>query len=243
MAQQPISIQDEGLTLRGIYYRPDSLVPKLAVLFLHGWTGRPNNSAACFLEQKGISSLTISLSGHGDSDGNIADQTRTRSLRQALMAYDLLSELSKLPIVVAGNSYGGYLAALIAGERQPAGLALRVPSLYYDEHADDQQVNHDGKNPLVRQWREQPRRFDESRALQAVHNFTGPIQILEAEHDKSVAPQVIQNYVMAITDPSQLEYHLMKDWPHSIGDSKEREAEFEAVLLPWLQTVISSLKV
>jgi uncharacterized protein len=180
--------------------------------------------------------MTFSLSGHNDSDGDIAGQTRQKSLREASAAYDLLRSRTSLPIYLAGNSYGGYIATLLTAEKDVAGLALRVPALYPDEGFNEQQLKQTGDNPTVRKWREQALPFTASRALNAVHDFKGPIQIIEAGLDERVMPQVIQNYLNAITESTKLDYHLMKDWPHSIGDSQTRQEQFETILLNWLDT-------
>jgi esterase/lipase len=235
MRKEPIEFVVEGLKLRGNLYSPKQ--PKnSAVLFLHGWTGMPNENAAEVLAKNGFMAMTFSLSGHNDSDGNIESQTRQKSFKEVLAAYDFLK--SKLPegirIVVAGNSYGGYLGALLSIERSVLGLHLRVPSLYPDEHWGEPQVKFSGENPDVREWREQPRKFSESRALSAVHNFTGPIQIIEAGEDERLSHQVTQNYLDAITNKNRLDYHYMKGWPHSLGDGKERNQQFQQILLNWL---------
>jgi esterase/lipase len=69
-----------------------------------------------------------------------------------------------------------------------------------------------------------------------VHDFAGPIQIIEAEKDEVVVSQVVANYKNAVSASTQLEYHLMKDWPHSLGNDEQRNKQFQKLLLDWLMT-------
>ncbi len=234
MSKTPIEFQVNGLTLRGNIYNPDQNDPKLALLFLHGWTGRPNEAAAAFLANRGFITMTFSLSGHNNSDGELADQTRQKSLQEVIAAYDLLRARTKAKIVVAGNSYGGYMSALLTAERPLAAVSLRVPANHPDEHFDDKQLGQ-LDDVLKQKWREIPLDYNATSSLKALHNFAGPIQIIEAELDEMVPSQTVKNYVNAVTDKSKLDYHLMKGWPHSLGDSQERQRQFRDILLNWLE--------
>jgi esterase/lipase len=175
--------------------------------------------------------MTFSLSGHNDSDGDIADQTRQKSLQEVLAAYDLLQVQTKNKIAVAGNSYGGYLAALLAAERSLAAVSLRVPANYPDEHFDESQLNQRG---TIVDWRELPLEFNTTRSLKAIHDFAGAVQIIEAELDEMVPHQTVQNYVSAVSNKAKLDFHLMKGWPHSISGSQERAEQLQDILLHWL---------
>jgi esterase/lipase len=233
---QPVEINVAGLTLRGNFYQADK--PKdLAILFLHGWTGLPNEPAAKMLAQNGFSAMTFSLSGHNNSDGKLEDQTRQKSLQEVLAAYDLFK--SKLPadtkIVVAGNSYGGYMAAVLSVERPLAAIHIRVPANYFDETFNKPQEGQGHEDPKVFEWRHQKLDFNASRSLKALHNFDGPVQIIEAELDDLVPHQTVQNYVDAVKDKSKLDYHFMKGWTHSLGLDPERNRQYQELLLNWLQ--------
>ncbi len=236
MEAVPLEFEVSGLTLRGnLYY---AQVPKnLAVLFLHGWTGLPNENAAKFLAINHYTTMTFSLSGHNNSDGRIEDQTRQKSFNEVLAAYDLFT--SKLPkdtkIIAMGNSYGCYLSALLSSERPLGGISLRVPANYTDEKFDEPQLGQGGDDPRIINWREQPLEPSENRALKNLSDFDGPVQIIEAEFDERVPHQTVQNYIDAIQDKSRLDYHFMKGWTHSLGPDKPRNEEFQQIVLKWLE--------
>jgi esterase/lipase len=234
--KQPIEFVVNGLTLRGNIYTPEEAPKNLALLFLHGWMGMPNEQAAEALAKNGYYAMTFSLSGHNDSDGKIEDQTRDKSLSEVIAAYEYFrNTLPKdVKIGAVGTSYGSYLAVLLSKVRPLVCLQLRVPANFWDEHFDEPQIDQSGDNSEVRQWRQRPLNFNATRALMAVHNFEGPIQILEAEQDDVVPHQTVQNYVDAVRDKSKLDYRVMNGWGHGIGLEPARNLEFQQVLLNWL---------
>ena len=243
MNVKPLEFTVNGLKLRGQIYFAEK--PKnLAILFLHGWTGPTNGFAAENMAKNGFTSMIFSLSGHNDSEGKLEDQTREKSLQEILAAYDLFKK--ELPpnsqIAAVGNSYGGYFAAVLSAERPLAAISMRVPANYRDDLFNEQQLKQSGDiDEDVMKWRQLPLGKEDTRALRAVSNFDAPIQIIEAENDEFVPHQTVQNYVDAVKDKSQLDYHFMKGWPHSIGDSMERNKQFQQILLKWAKSVKNSL--
>jgi esterase/lipase len=236
MKTEPIEFTVNNLVLRGNIYHADK-PNQLALLFVHGWTGMTNEAAAELMAANGFSCMTFSLSGHNNSEGKIEHQTRQRSMEEVLAAYDIF--ISKLPnnikVGVVGNSYGGYLAALISAKRQVSCISMRVPSNYEDEKFDLPQMNQGHGNPKVAKWRHKKLNHNETEALRAIHGFDGPVQIIEAEKDELIVHQTVQNYIDAVADKSQLEYHLMKGWPHSLGEDTKHNKEFQELLLKWAQ--------
>jgi len=243
MTKQSIEFEVDGQKLRGRLYKPDGKAKKLALLFIHGWTGKPNDTAAAIMAKHGFWALTFSLSGHNDSDSKIEEQTRQKSLREAVAAYDFLKVHipSNTEIAAVGNSYGGYMTLLLTAERPVVAISLRVASNYVDEHFDEKQLGQGSENKLVFQWRHLELDYQVTRALRALHDFSGWIQIIEAGLDDAVPHQSTLNYVNAVKSKNQLEYNFMKGWPHSLGDHKERNKEFQKMLLNWAQKVSEQL--
>jgi len=231
-----IEIKVDGQTIRGNIYEAEDSNEDIGFIFIHGWTGLPNEDAAAILANNGFTSMTISLRGHNNSDGDINVVSRQDSLKDAVVAYDFFK--SKEPKItrvgLIGNSYGGYTAALLSTERSIDCLSLRVPAGYPDEGFNEPQMGHGNDDPFVLKWRIQATAFADNIAYKAIHNFAGNIQIIEAEHDNQVHTQTVKNYVNAISNIDQLEYHMMKDWPHSLGRDPKRNKEFQEILLAWV---------
>ena len=226
-------------TIRGNVYTPTHELGRLAALFLHGWTGRPNENAASVLAENGFQAMTFSMRGHNTSDGSIDRVSRQDSLADALAAYDYFR--AQIPegtgVVLVGNSYGGYMSEVLSSKRPVAGLSLRVPAAYLNEGFDEPQIGQGNNNVATMSWRNTPVGFEGNLAFEALHVFRGPVQLIEAENDDAIPHQAVQNQVAAIADASQLEYHFMQGWPHSLGDDVERNGQFQGLLLGWLRRI------
>lgn len=235
MPREAFELEVDGQKVIGETFAPVGAY-KHAVLFLHGWTGRPNVRAAEVLVENGYYVMTLVFRGHPGSDGDITKIVTQESLDDAKAAYDLLRSkiTAGTPIVVVGSSYGSYIASLLSAEREVEALSLRVPANYTDDGYDLPKWGRGHEDPVVAAWRLQPLNSSGTKSLQAVHDFSGKIQIFEAEQDEIIPHQAVKNYVDAVSDQSKLEHQLMKGWPHSLGDNEPRNKEFQTILLEWL---------
>jgi hypothetical protein len=138
------------------------------------------------------------------------------------------------PIVAVGSSYGSFNAVLLTVEREVEALSLRVPANYQDEEHELPKWERGGEDPAILAWRHEKLDENATASLRALHSFPGKVQILEAEFDEVVPSQGVRNYGDAVKEPSQLEYHVMKGWPHSLGDHEQRNKEYQTILLEWL---------
>jgi uncharacterized protein len=241
MAIIDMTITVSGQKVIGNLHTPNDKPKNVGVLLLHGWTGRPNEDAAEFLARHGYATITISMRGHGNSDGDIKLICAKNSLDDAIVAYDVLA--SKLPynspIVVVGNSYGAYIAVLLSGVRGVRALSLRVPAIYPDGQLEKPKWGKGHEDPAINKWRNRSCNFSDNEALKLLHDFAGKIQIIEAEKDEIIPHQTIENYKNSVASSSQLTYNYMKDWKHSIGKNPEIAEQFGGVLLDWLKSSIS----
>lgn len=239
MKNQELSFQFKDLTLRGVFCEPEANTKNQAVLFLHGWTGTENANAAAFLAKNGYYAMTFSLPGHNNSDGDINTLTRAKSYDAVCLALESLKSRipENMPIAVVGNSYGGYMAALVSGSTGVNAISLRVPANYPDAKFDQRQMGQGSEDPDIMKWRQKLHDHTETRALRALHAFTGKVQIIEAELDDAVPHETVQSYAHAVSDPSNLEFHLLQGWPHSLGIDPERNKQFQTVLYTWLESL------
>jgi uncharacterized protein len=240
---QEISLSANNQTISARIYTPADNPKKLALLFLHGWRGRPNYRAAEFMAKKGYPAMAIIMRGHPGSQGDIRAVTAADSLADAVVAYDFLKKHvpDGTAIAAIGNSYGSYIAVLLSEQRELAAVSLRVPAAYPDDIYDLPKWGKGHDDPVVDAWRKQPIHFSDNRALRLLHDFVGDIQIIEAEDDDIVPARTVKNYVEAVADHTRLEYLLMKSWPHSLGDHPKRNEAFRSLLLDWANKVESRL--
>ncbi len=194
--------------------------PRARVLFVHGWTGAQDANdvrLARVLARDGFLCLSFDLGGHGLSDGQLHDFTLADFLAQTRAAFDWLANVhgSDSPIAVCGCSLGGYLSMLLTRERPVAALSLRVPANYPDEIFSGPPVGTYIESGASRAWRSEPRTPADNRALAALRDFAGPIQLIAAGRDESIPLQTIRN-VVAAADTGRMDYHLLEDATHTL---------------------------
>lgn len=243
VVSEAIQFEVDGNKLSGQIYKSEKSKLDLAMMFLHGFDGSQNTSAAQYLAKNGLYTMTFAMRGHSGSDGNINTISRADSLNDALAAYDLFK--SRLPkdikIVVSGSSYGGYITALLSQQRELDGISLRVPANYPEEGFNEPSIGQRHDIPGVMDWRRKKLDPEATKALQALHSFNGNIQIIEAENDEFVPHETVQNYVDAAGNKKSLEYHFMKGWTHSLGADELRNKQFQELLLNWAKRIAKKI--
>ena len=73
----------------------------------------------------------------------------------------------------------GYLVALLSAKRKLKYLVLHVPADYPDELFESCVKQSAGSNPVVRQWRQRLKNFNESSALRALYNFGSDVLLIK----------------------------------------------------------------
>lgn len=205
-----------------------------AFLFIYGWAGDQNLEAAQALAGLGHTTLTYDMRGNGDSQGDLSEFSRSDFVKDATAAYDYLRRQvgASACIGVIGNSFGSYTAAILSAEREVSCLSLRAPANYPDEGYEQPQLAQ--LTPLNKEWRKLAQNFSATRALRAVHDFNGRIQIIEAGADEVVASQTVKNYANAVSDKALLTYEVVPDAPHRLI-SDELRADYISRLVAWVK--------
>jgi len=230
-----IIFQSDGYTLAGNLF-PAEPQKQLAFLFIQGWTGHQNVSAAQKVAAMGFTSMTYDMRGNRESEGNIAEFSRADFIKDATVAYDYLREQvgPDIKICVVGSSFGSYTAAILSTEREVFALSLRVPASYPDEGFADAHMGQ-AEGTTLTEWRKQPLSYD-NKAFQAIHDFAGQVQIIEAENDEQVPHQAPQNYADAVADQACVEHIVMKGAPHTLA-TPQLNSEYQNHLTNWIKKV------
>ncbi|MFO8065527.1 MAG: alpha/beta hydrolase [Spirochaetota bacterium] len=103
---------------------------KDAVLIIHGFTGKTSEMVflATHLNTAGFTVAVPRLPGHGTNGKDFLQSNRHQWLRHVTDTYlDLRAEYER--VYVVGLSMGGVLAALIAAQLKPDGIALCAPAI------------------------------------------------------------------------------------------------------------------
>ena len=236
-----LNLSSNGRSLSGALFFPSVLKEKNpAILFIHGWTSEKIRSYryAEELAKIGYISLLFDMSGHGESEGDIDRITGKEFLDDCIVAYDNLSSMTgvdKNKIFAVGSSFGGYLTALLAGQKTLKGIVLRVPADYPDGTENDPKSKTGGDVPDIASWRKKIKNHEDSAALRSLHSFKGDILIIESELDSQVPHETVQSYVNAVSEVKHLTHILMKGAPHSIKEGAFKE-ELVQILNEWFKT-------
>lgn len=207
-----------------------------AVLMIHGWGSAQtrNYELATSLCERGFTCMTFDLSAHGESAGRLEALSCADFLSDAINAYDTLVRESRCTdVAVIGSSFGSYIGAIVTSERAVSKLILRVPADYPDEGFNEVHVGGKWSGEKVT-WRGEIRAHDATRALRAVHAYTGPFLLIESELDDVCPHQCIQNYANAVVDQAKLTHWLQKGAPHSLTKYPDLKKEYEAKVLEWM---------
>lgn len=226
-----ISFKSAGQIIAGNLFEGHSDKP--AFLFIQGWSGHQNLLTARALATAGYTTLTYDMRGHGDSEGDLASLSRANFINDSVLAYDYLkSQVSTTSIGVVGSSFGSYTAIHLSAQRQAMCLSLRVPAIYPDTGYNEPQLAQI-RNKITKTLWEQPLSPDQNKSLAIIHQFRGPVQIIESGNDEIIPRQNVQNIINAVNNPAQLDYHLMKSAPHSLK-TEALQHEYRDLLLNWI---------
>jgi pimeloyl-ACP methyl ester carboxylesterase len=188
-----IPVPDGDRDLAGALFVPAGAMSRPGLMFVHGLDAdqfgyQVRARAVC--DPLGIVCLTFDLSGHGDSGNGLDELTPRDHLMDVLAAYDMLAAhpaVDPARIGVCASSYGGYLAALLAGRRPARRLLLRSPGLYDDDQFDQ---------PL-RGRRSSHAQAGSTRATRDLARFDGDVLIVASGADEVIPPAVITAYRQA----------------------------------------------
>lgn len=133
------NVEGENLNLYVTETKSKTKVP--VVIMFHGFTSKGNNSTnkrlVELLSEFGISSICVDLSGHGESEGKIEEQTITKAKEEIKVVFDWTSNqkwVDENKISILGSSFSGNAAILFAAHNNKLhSLVLKSPVTdYYD---------------------------------------------------------------------------------------------------------------
>jgi len=220
-----------------LLYVPDYPGKRPAILVIHGWTSNKKRyiQRVASLVEMGYVCLLFDMRGHGKSDGKLEDLSRRDHLTDCLAAYDYLANLKQVDakdISVFGSSYGGYLASVVAGERQVSHLVLKAPAQYPDDSFEIPSISV--RHSMLEEYRHKKIDASDNKAFRALTNFKGEVLLLECEKDEVIPHQTTRNYLGSFSiDP---DHFVLKDSDHS-SSKPEFEHDFIEALKDWFKDV------
>lgn len=226
-----IFLVSQGRKLQARLYTPIKPASK-AVLIIHGYQSNQASyqSRAEALCELGLTCLSVDLSGHGESEGDLEELSISNHLQDVLTAYECLASQEGVDagqIAAFGASYGGFLSILLSAERSVSHLLLRVPAMYQDELFSLPHKEWDREALIT--FRQNITPDTPNRALQAVRNCSGPVLVVESGLDDQVPHSVIAAYAGNIQHGGVV---VMPNTKHSLEDATSQQA-FMQILTAW----------
>lgn len=136
MEQKIFFENSKGNKISGVLSNPTSNKTRPITILVHGHSSNKNTKSftllRALLEQKGISTFRIDLSGHGESEGKFEETTVGIASNDILSAIDYLKKQGYKKIGLVGSSFGG-IASIIAASKSKDlfVLALKSPVSNY----------------------------------------------------------------------------------------------------------------
>lgn len=204
-----------------------------AVMFIPGWTSSEASyhERAAALTKLGYICLAVTLRGHGESSGKLEAFSRADHIEDVSNAYDFLSaqkHVDKENISVVGASYGGYLAAILAGKRHIRHLAMRAPALYENTQLDTPtaQLINNREDEFFQNLRPET----DNLALTGVKKITGNLLLIESEKDQIIPGKIIGLYRAAVPNPATVTHEIMRGADHQLSKGEWKQQFIEILV-------------
>jgi dienelactone hydrolase len=204
--RSPVCLTVDGQQVYGFLHQPAATTDKLpAVLILHGFLASKDQPHRIFVTlaeavaHAGMVALRIDLRGRGDSEGESIDITPVADLADVAAALDYLAQREDVDaerIGVLGMSWGGTLAAVIAGRDHRVGPVVIWSSGITEQKWDwlAQLSVFDGRE-AAENWAQLVGRpfydgLSELHPPEEVRTARGPFLVVYGTEDHAVAPSI-----------------------------------------------------
>lgn len=164
------------------------------VLWLQGWSSTIEAHFEGITRMATASNMPFAMldyAGHGKHPVPLGETTRKQQFNEVLALFDLLRNTYS-HVIVIGGSFGGYMSALLSGERSPEAIILRAPAIYDDaEFSTRQKDRADGT------YQEFKKSVSATSDLIALHNlrqFNKSVYVLEHEIDSVIPKNIPKAY-------------------------------------------------
>lgn len=222
-------------------YEPSNANSGWAVLWLQGFTSTIEGHDEGVMRMSQDTKTTFAMlnyAGHGDSPIALEDATRKQQFEEVCDVYDQLVGRGYSKIIVIGGSFGGYMAAMLVGERTAATLVLRAPANYKDEefHLPYRQTTEGTDQEAKDLWRQSIDSNYSNNAIEAVRKFTGMTYVIEHEKDSVINSAIPKSYFNAA---KKANYIVIPGLDHSPKLMDKPQVYFD-IIERWINTIITN---
>lgn len=246
---QNVSVKDYKLKLDSTPWRlitPVSADVDWCVIWLQGYTSAMDShleSVKRMVAISGIAFATVDVAGHGMHPQSLDTATREQQLTELVGVYDELRASGYEKMVVVGNSFGGYMSALLCGKRSFAALILRAPAMFKDEEFTlPYQDTPRGKTNSVtpeKEWWLHVTNETSNQALRCVKQFDRPVYVMRHELDNVVPEPVARAYF----DVAQLGNYIVVPGIGHFPAQATRPQSYYTYIEHWIVSIVQAVQI
>ena len=256
MQVRDITVESADRNLKATLFSPEAeTVP--GVICFPGYKSKRElyyEHGLAIAEKVGAACLTVDISGHGETPGDLQKLTAQDLEDDALAAYDALAEQPNVDqdrMGIIGTSFGGRLAVLLTCDRNPKSLLLRAPSIKEElpviPDPVDQPPEEKGlltkilgrSTPIYDVVAEAYKVGDYNERLKAylpragsllriLNDYAGSVTIVESELD----PHIDSKYIQACLTVAQNGTHAIIEGAGHMLNEEER-LKYREIILDW----------
>lgn len=212
------------------------------VLWLQGWNStiaKHKDRLVRLAEQTNITFSMIDYAGHGEHPVPRAATTRKQQFSEVLAAYDALKADGYENIIVSGTSFGGYMTALLTGERTPYAVILRAPAIYKDDEFTVSQAERQSYlDATYQKFKPTVKASDDVIALNNIRNYPKSVYVIEQALDSIIPKNIPRAYFQAAQRGNYLVVPNTEHSPSMMPGADERFAYIEQLLISIIQTIL-----
>jgi len=201
------------------------------ILWLGGWGStieKHTPQITALANKTGAAVAMIDYAGHGSHATSLEATTREQQLHEAIAAFDALIAAGFKRIIVAGNSFGGYMSALLSAKRNPFALILREPAIYADDELSLAYPERQGyRDKAYEKMKFTVTSKSDLKALHAVAKFERSVYVIEHEID-SVIPKNIPLAYFAVAKRGN--YLVIPATDHAVAKMPKPEVHREYII-------------
>jgi pimeloyl-ACP methyl ester carboxylesterase len=168
------------------------------ILWLGGWGStieKHTPQITALARHAQVAVAMIDYAGHGSHPSALGTTTREQQLHEAIAAFDELKTIGYKRIIVAGNSFGGYMGALLSAERDAYALILREPAIYKDDEFSLPYPERQGyRDKVYEEMKFTVTSESDMQALHAVARFNRSVYVIEHEIDSVIPKNIPRAY-------------------------------------------------
>ena len=220
-------------------FTPDNAHGGWAVLWLQGFTSTiDGHSEGCerMSVASSVSFAILNYAGHGNHPVPLEQATRKQQFEEVCAAYDELVSRGFDKIIVIGGSFGGYMAALLAGVRKPQTVVLRAAANYKDEEFEHpySETTESKEGEAKDLYRKSIDKTYSNKANEALKAFDGTSYIIEHEADTVIAANIPQSYYHVAKHGNYIVIRGLEHSPKHMTNA----VEWFDIVERWIQTII-----